>query len=418
MKKRSGELRGETGSMAEPRQEGLAERLAAQVDFEHLGEELGKDVEQSISHALLDGARFPGPESSPLGIFREGLAECIRSIRQDERWVLFQRFLTLGPIDSTDDPRAGETGDRLSDAETHAVISFLFRRVINSFQGLLAEWLAAAPCTELLRELKRARRLPEEAVLYGGDTIRVPRRCSPALAKGADYHVLSVRDTPARVQVHGVVEVKSFSCGLTTLADQVERHLRRLRRGLQVEGRPIDPADVHLEPEGVRATLRVTVGPSYWLLPRTFRFVGEQLRVDDRMPPSKSYKIEQNGPVEWQVTLRWSHEALAAVAHEMTFWYMGQVGEAAYADGVPPEWAGMTPEEAGRNAVKSSLYYAILRSRTPREESQATALYNSYGFGYALGMNFKDRTGRRRMLWFDDLREIQQSGSTVDGFSI
>jgi hypothetical protein len=47
----------------------------------------------------------------------------------------------------------------------------------------------------------------------------------------------------------------------------------------------------------------------------------------------------------------------------MTFWYMGKVGEAIYSHGVPKEWAEMTPAEAGCNAIKMMLYYAIRRCR-------------------------------------------------------
>ncbi len=64
------------------------------------------------------------------------------------------------------------------------------------------------------------------------------------------------------------------------------------------------------------------------------------------------------------------------------------------------------------------LYYAILRCRTAREEQRAIALYNSYGFGYALGMNFKNKDGRRDILWFEDLEEILPSDRTNEGGTI
>jgi len=61
------------------------------------------------------------------------------------------------------------------------------------------------------------------------------------------------------------------------------------------------------------------------------------------------------------------------------------------------------------------LYYAILRCRNIREEQRAIALYNSYGYGYALGMNFKNTEGRREMLWFQDLDQILVAGKTESG---
>jgi len=122
--------------------------------------------------------------------------------------------------------------------------------------------------------------------------------------------------------------------------------------------------------------------------------------------------------MEWRVTLRWSREALDAAAYEMTFWFMEKVGEALYANGVPEEWKPMTPAEAGQNATKMMLYYAILRCRTNREKQRAIALYNAYGFGYALGMNFRNKTGHREMLWPQDLDEIAANGHNKDGCRI
>ena len=78
----------------------------------------------------------------------------------------------------------------------------------------------------------------------------------------------------------------------------------------------------------------------------------------------------------------------------------------------------MTPAEASQNAAKMMLYYAILGCRTPRENQRAIALYNSYGFGYMLGMNFRNRDGKREMLWPQDLDEILQHGETKSGCRI
>ncbi len=122
--------------------------------------------------------------------------------------------------------------------------------------------------------------------------------------------------------------------------------------------------------------------------------------------------IVQRTAQAWHVTLRWSKETLAATAYELTFWYMAKVGEVIYAGGVPDEWGPMTPAEAGRNAAKMMLYYAILRARTAYEEQRAIALYNAYGFGYALGTSFKNERGSREMLWAEDLREILAHGTT------
>jgi hypothetical protein len=50
--------------------------------------------------------------------------------------------------------------------------------------------------------------------------------------------------------------------------------------------------------------------------------------------------------------------------------------------------------------------------------SRAIALYNTYCFGYALGMNFRNPQGRRELLWPQDLDEIAQDGRTANGCRI
>lgn len=142
------------------------------------------------------------------------------------------------------------------------------------------------------------------------------------------------------------------------------------------------------------------------------------LHVDAGEPPRKDDEITQMGDNEWRVNLRWSKEALAEVAYGMTFWYMGKIGELVYSKTVPKGWEEMTAPEAGRNAAKMMLYYAILRCRNVREEQRAIALYNSYGYGYALGMNYKNVKGRREMLWPQDLDEILSAGKTKNGCTL
>ena len=135
-------------------------------------------------------------------------------------------------------------------------------------------------------------------------------------------------------------------------------------------------------------------------------------------PSREDDEIKQVGDNEWRITLRWSKEALAEAAYEMTFWYMEKIGEIIYSKSLPKGWEKMTPAEAGRNAAKMMLYYAILRCRSIREEQRAIALYNSYGYGYALGMNYKNAEGRREMLWPQDLDEILSAGKTKNGCTL
>ena len=162
--------------------------------------------------------------------------------------------------------------------------------------------------------------------------------------------------------------------------------------------------------------------PSDWRLPRVFRFetslYGRLLHVDPGVPHRGDDEILMTGDDRWRITLRWSKEAIAQAAYEMTFWYMEKVGEVIYSRNRPKGWERMSAGEAGRNAAKMMLYYAILRCRKPRETQRAIALYNTYGFGYALGMNFRNAEGRREMLWPQDLDEILSTGSTKSGCSL
>jgi len=154
--------------------------------------------------------------------------------------------------------------------------------------------------------------------------------------------------------------------------------------------------------------------------------------VEPGTPPDTTDKRFRDDDTHWRVELRWSREALAAVACEMTFWFMSKMGELIYKDGVPPEWSEMSPAEAGYNSAKEKLYHAIRpyavkeaaskepgKPRLTRKEvlemQRTIALYNCYSFGYMLGMNFKNPQGRREMLWPGDLDEILAKGQTEQG---
>lgn len=297
--------------------------------------------------------------------------------------------------------------------------------MVNCFKGALAELLASVPCLSVLQRLQQNGNLPDDARLYVGDVVSASRLRETGLAKGADLHILIESRKPGAtpvVTVAGVAEVKSYFQSKQRLEAQLDKHILRAERGLRVCGLDYSATHVSVGCGRSRKVVRLTVLPAKWRLPRTFRFEptehGRSLHVDPGLPLQRSDLITRIGDGQWQVTLRWSKEALAAAAYEMTFWYMEKVGEVIYSSGVPKEWSEMTPAEAGRNAVKMMLYYAILRCRTARENQRAIALYNSYSFGYALGMSFKNSNGRREMLWPEDLDEILARGKTKHGCSI
>ena len=398
--------------------------LADTVGFELLGENLAGEVESSLQTALAGGAIFYNT-ADPLSIFREGLAACIRSIDSHPRGELFQEFLLKGPYEDAGPIPSELVGQRLSDEATTSVIAFIYSYMVNSFKGAVTEMLGSAACIRLLGLLQRNGVLPLNTRLFVGDAVLVRHACGEGWGKGADLHIL-VKDPqrgPASVvNVVGVGEVKSYFPSERRLCEQLDHHLRRAKRGVRVTGVDYPGESVTVGYGKGRCVTRIAILPSDWKLPRSFRFEdsenGRLLHVDPSVPPRKDDQITKTADNEWMIILRWSKEALAAAAYEMTFWYMEKVGEVVYSQRLPKEWGQMNPAQAGRNAAKMMLYYAILRCRTTRESQRAIALYNCYGFGYALGMNFRNTEGKREMLWPQDLDEILSAGQTKCGCRI
>jgi hypothetical protein len=412
--------------------------LAETVDFDFLGEELGHDVNEALSLALQARAVFPKADQ-PVALFRQAIADAIGQIAGDARWDLFQRFLKHGPQDVEETISKPE---RLSLAETATVISFIWGHMINSFQGAITELLATLPCTRILQTLQQEGRLPRDARLYAGDAVLVARSRDSRYAKGADLHLLVVSGESAAspaIVVLGVGEVKSYFCREEVLQRQLTNHIARAQRGLWIRGKDYLPEAIHIGLGPRHEVVRIAVLPDRWLLPRGLRWRQEgKVRVPEVVPgspPNPSDEIIRVSDTEWRVVLRWSREALAAAAYEMTFWLMSKLGEFIYQDGVPPEWSEMTPAEAGYNAAKEKLYYAIRPYAVKAEESKepdkpkltrkevlemqrAIALYNSYCFGYMLGLNFRNPKGHREMLWPQDLDEILATGQNKDGCKI
>jgi len=233
-------------------------------------------------------------------------------------------------------------------------------------------------------------------------------------------HIVTMAlDLPRKYSALGVVEVKSYACGISRLRSQLAKHAARINQCV-VHGKGCSQGATLTKGKS-GAFIKVAVVPDRWKLSREFSFIqkGGKNFLDTPAvnPPEKHAKIEETGPHEWRIVLRWSQEALADAAYEMTFWYMAKLGETICLKSHPSQLK-MTPADAGRNAAKEMLYYAIHRNLDYRTEQRAIALYNSYGFGYSLGMNFRDTDDRREMLWPEDLEEIAKSGKTKYGSTI
>lgn len=399
--------------------------LADTEGFDLLGRELGHDVDLAIGAAVAGGAVFQNASSEPLSVFRAALKASISDIETHPPGRLFQDFLRKGPYEGEGEAPPELREQRLSDEDTTSAIAFIYAHMVNCFKGAITELLATAPCLAVLRQLQQDGDLPDDARLYVGDAVWTRRLRGAGLAKGADFHIL-IEDrtvgTPSSITLAGVGEVKSYSTSEGHLTGQLEKHVCRAGKGMRVNGVDYPAERISVGFGKDRRVARIAVLPDDWELPRTFHFEpsdhGRTLHVDSGACPPGRDRIVRMGDDEWWITLRWSKEALAAAAYDMTFWYMEKVGEVIYSDGVPKDWMEMSPAEAGRNAVKMMLYYAILRCRTARENQRAIALYNSYCFGYALGMHFKNAEGRREMLWPEDLDEILAVGRTKHGCRI
>ncbi len=398
--------------------------LANTVDFELLDRPLGRDVQATLRIALKSGVVFP-VGTTPLAIFRDSVRQAIGRIQEDGRAKLLVRFLKDGPYEDAGKIPKQFRDQRLSDDETAAVTGFIHSHMVNSFKGTLTELLAVGPVLRLLHEFQSDGRLPRDARLHVGDTVWSSVGKTRVFAKGADMHVLVVPRSASHSSapgLAGVVEVKSYFKTAERLRRQLAQHVARARRGLRFGGADyfppqLAPAVSDLPP------VRISVIPAAWPLPRGFRFETTKegrkfLHVDPPIPPAAADHVAGIGDRTWHVTLRWSKEALDAAAYGMTFWFMEKLGEALYTGAVPPEWSEMTPAQAGQNAAKQMLYYAIMRARNRRDEQRAIAIYNSYGFGCALGMNFRNKDGRREMLWPEDLEEIAVAGRNKHGSRI
>ncbi|MCX6865250.1 MAG: hypothetical protein NTV46_03340 [Verrucomicrobia bacterium] len=407
--------------------------LSAGVGFDLLGEALGQAVESALEEALAGGAVFAVGDD-PLTIFRATLEASICSIEGDPRGRLFRRFLRDGPCEGERGTATEPHGQALTADETAKTIHFIDSFMVSAFKGAVTELLAAAACLRLMRDPRLG--LPAGARLYVGDTVMVPRKSGKGQLKAADLHVLLINEKPEApsVTVAGVVEVKSGRVSAHAMERQIEQHIRRARQALRISGMDYPGGTIRIGHGPAARILRITVQPSNWLLPRTLRFecVGEnrQLVLDPAISPWDGDQFIPMGDDRWHIALRWSMEAITAAAYEMTFWFMEKVGESLFTQEngqpspLPPEWADMDAAEAGRNAVKMMLYDTILHYPGKRDESnpltrkeahvlnRAIALYNCYGFGYALGMNFRNKEGRREMLWPQDLDEIAEKGCT------
>lgn len=364
---------------------------------------------KSVSSALRCPFVYIAGDKTVWGVFKQSLEAAIRDIEEHPRDKLFRRLIEYGPRHPDDLEYLASNGEStLSDPECGTCVQFIYSHMVNRFKGELAELLSIEPCLELVNKLINEGILPGSIKLYLGDMIQQRRRTRfsdgqsnaqwESFSKGADglivEQISSLDDSyKHKINIHGVIEVKSMPLSTKKVLAQIKSHISRLNGGLKIGGIIWSPYQISFS-----RILQIIVVPSTWKLSREWKSAKKEQRREIMLPeplkPPIGINVEKLQLDLWKIRLAWSQEALNQAAYEMTFWYMSQVGKHIYAKKrLPKEWKKMTPEEAGYNSIKMMLYYLPLRYLSERQARIAIKLYNVYSFGYPLGIDSKD------MLW-------------------
>lgn len=388
-------------------------------------EPLALAVSKSVDAALKASFVHLGVYKTARAIFNQSLNAAIRDIENHPRGKLFRRLIQHGPPDPDDPEMLISDGETiLSDPECGSCVDFIYSHMITRFKGEVAELLALEPCVRLIQRLQGSSQLPEGVQLYWGELIQERRRAPKTMGaqdglwsnftKGADGLLVRFMPTHARpsdcsLMLYGIIEVKSMARSVKRVLRQIDSHQSRLSGGVRLGFEEWDPNRIRFA--RLRNTtefnlLRVIVLPSQWKLSRDWSSVGIDANTrlfkprEPSEPPGETH-IEQFGQSSWKITLAWSQEALNAAAHQMTYWYMSQVGAHVFAGRpLPKGLEQMTPEKVGVNQIKARLYVIPLRYISRRQVNKAVRLYNSYCFSYPLATEAKTEA-----LWPDDFPE-------------
>ncbi len=392
----------------------FTQKIVEEISFSFLSEGISKDLKKSIETGFIGGAIFP-PITDALSVLRNAVVEAITDI--EEKGEILRRFLKKGPYWNDGEIPENMSNHCLTDEEMARAISFIYCHMVNCFQGRLAELLAIEPCINLLNDLKSRNLLSKDITLFIGDSILTERINKKGVAKGADFHIININSKENIVSVFGVGEVKSYNCSQERVRKQLDEHVIRAKKGLYVKEKLYNKSNIIME----RDVIKISIVTSSWHLSRDFLCEKPDgasiLQVNNEIPNIKNI-IKRTGKNEWRIVLKWGREAIAQEAYALTFWYMSKLGEQIFANELPIGITNMTPMEAGQNAAKEMLYFSIARSRSVREEQRAIALFNMYGFGYSLGMNYKNKNGKRELLYIEALYEIQRDGIDKYGCKI
>lgn len=389
------------------------EKIASIIGNRPLASAIHSSVTSALRHSFVHLVHG----KTTWDVFKRSLDAAIRDIEQHPRGKLFRRLIEYGPH-NPDEPEAltSDSKTTLSDPESGSCIEFIYSHMVNRFKGELAELLALDPCITLIQRLYQDGQLFSGIHLYWGELVqeryqnRITSRKRNArwgsFTKGADGLLVEKGKFNETLKIHGIIEVKSMTRSPKRVLDQINSHIMRLSGGIKLGTREWLPVNIryarsknsHKNDSGL---IRIMVVPSTWKLSREWHYEktdkGRVMVFPEPSEPQIRTQIAELEPSLWKITLAWSQEALNQAAHEMTFWYMSQVGDFVWAKkSLPRGWEYMTPEQAGYNAIKEKLYYILLRYISKRQGRLATRLYNVYCFGYPLGADSKE------MLWPED----------------
>jgi hypothetical protein len=371
---------------------------------------LANAVDKSISLAL----RYPwvhlGKGDTPWDIFAQALNAAVLDVSRHRCYKLFRRLIAYGTCCPEESGRfTGNGTHELSAPESIACIKFIIFHMVNRFKGELAELLAYEPVISLVNMLRSQNRIPTDCDLYLGDIIRQPVRnldpevkpgmCSIRMAKGADGLIIDHTNhgNSELLGIHGIIEVKSMRLALKKFTDQIGLNQERLSFGLKLNGLFTDGKRILM----VKPVM-IAITPSKWKVPRGHVSVIDKdvrkIILSAPIASTAQTDIKEVEPDVWKIILNQSQEVLEQAAFEMTYNFMGYIGESVFTEDISnPRLAGMTPMEAGYNAIKEALYYILLFDLPDDIRRHATKLYNIYGFGYAMSRDSKD------MMWAESI---------------
>jgi hypothetical protein len=276
---------------------------------------------------------------------------------------------------------------RLTDDQLAQLFLFIYASLVNNFKGELAETLSR-PAIRHFRDL-----LDKSAEVVLGHEV-AERSIRGGWAKGAD--ALICRQSSDRVEILGVVEIKSMRRGAARIVRQIRQHLARMRSGVRLRDEMVAPGSIDVTIEGARVRVIDASDETLAVVPG--------LIVRPWIAAQDDGIVEEPGIANvWSAELPYAQDDITEAAYRFTTWYFSRLGakvfrrpedEASPDDPrLPAPHHDLTLEENGRQAFIAAFYWSSLRKRFLREEPPRRGgrpsareillrLYNGLAYGY------------------------------------